>query len=105
MKIRDAVLLSVAAIFPTALAHAAGDAQVCYTQHVAVYSPMGYGTMTWPQLGNTSTFTCRSGVQYTMSQLAARDWNISQVSQVLTSTTTTETSSKQVLRFQMIIQK
>ncbi|MCW5580895.1 MAG: hypothetical protein KIS72_06130 [Luteimonas sp.] len=101
MKIQAALLL--ASTLLCASAANAADAQICYSGNVSTTAGGGFGTIVYPQVTNSTLFTCRSGVQFTIGQLAGRGWKIVSLAPVVYSVQTSEAGATTVQRFQLII--
>jgi len=102
MKLKAALLLLGSALLCSPTARAA-DAQICYSPHVAVVTTGGFGTTLYPQATNNTLFACRSGVQFTIGQLAARGWKIVMLTPTVYSIETSATQAKTVQRFQLLV--
>lgn len=104
MKKYLAALATMAAIGLAPATALAGDAIICYSSVQIMPSGMT-GTVSYPQVTNGTKFTCRTGVAYTLRQLAQRGWEVGQLVPVVYSVTYSGATSTQRVRQQLIVRK
>ena len=84
----------------------AADGGVCVSQLFTTTIASPIGTINYPQLTNSTKFTCGTATQYTIKQLSQAGWIIDNMQLITVSSTTTATGASTVkTRVQLTIQK
>ena len=101
---RNLVAAALIALMP--LAANASDARICYSSILNLTQGAPSGTVTYPQIGNTTSFACGLDKSYNLPQLSQMGWIVVSIApveyQMIYNTDGTITSRS---RYMLLIQK